>query len=257
VTEQNKTQFFNNLSAKIHASKGKKALIFVHGYNVSFEKAARRAAQISYDLEFDGVPIFYSWPSSGHLLDYKEDEIKSSLSVPQLRTFFEDIATHSSAKEIYVIAHSMGTRVTAYALSSLFTQNPSLRHRFKEIALMAPDIDAEIFKHDIAPKLITKNVNLTVYASSNDKALKLSELVHSGAQRLGDVIPSIVVIPGMESIDASDVKTDFIGHSYYGDATSVITDLYEVIRNKYSIQSRTYLMQLTGSTGAYFRFKPQ
>src|SRR5262249_2696270 len=34
-------------------------------FNVTFEDAVRRRAQIAYDLQFPGTPIRYSWPSQG------------------------------------------------------------------------------------------------------------------------------------------------------------------------------------------------
>jgi esterase/lipase superfamily enzyme len=40
----------------------KQAFVFVHGFNVSFENALRRTAQIAYDLNFDGAPFLFSWP---------------------------------------------------------------------------------------------------------------------------------------------------------------------------------------------------
>ena len=54
------------------------AFIFVHGYDTTFEIAARRAGQLAFDLELDrdfgGLPMLYSWPSrgtpEGYLLDY-------------------------------------------------------------------------------------------------------------------------------------------------------------------------------------------
>ena len=41
------------------------ALVFVHGYNTAFDHALYRAAQIAYDLQFDGAVFLYSWPSGG------------------------------------------------------------------------------------------------------------------------------------------------------------------------------------------------
>src|SRR5262249_30812720 len=49
------------------------ALVFVHGYNVSFENAIRRAGQIAYDLNFDGPVFVFSWPSRGRLTGYISD----------------------------------------------------------------------------------------------------------------------------------------------------------------------------------------
>ena len=49
------------------------ALLFVHGYNVTFESALYRTAQIAFDLEFDGVPFLFSWPSKGDFQSYRAD----------------------------------------------------------------------------------------------------------------------------------------------------------------------------------------
>src|SRR5262249_34687796 len=50
------------------------ALVFIHGYNVSFLDAARRAAQIGFDLQIRGAMAFFSWPSRGSVHAYPADE---------------------------------------------------------------------------------------------------------------------------------------------------------------------------------------
>jgi esterase/lipase superfamily enzyme len=40
---------------------------YMNGYNVTFADAARRTAQIAYDLRFEGDPAFFSWPSQGDM----------------------------------------------------------------------------------------------------------------------------------------------------------------------------------------------
>ena len=76
VEKQSATDFYRDVGTKVAASKGKSAFIFVHGYNVTFEDAARRTAQMSYDLKFDGAPVFFSWPSQGTYLGYTVDEFE-------------------------------------------------------------------------------------------------------------------------------------------------------------------------------------
>ncbi|WP_429550866.1 alpha/beta hydrolase [Paraburkholderia sp. MM5477-R1] len=39
--------------------------LFIRGFKVGFVDAARRTAQMAYDLGFDGAPVFFSWPSQG------------------------------------------------------------------------------------------------------------------------------------------------------------------------------------------------
>jgi uncharacterized protein YjbI with pentapeptide repeats len=54
--------------------------VFIHGYNTSFEAAAFRTAQIAYDLQFDGAPVMYSWPSRASLTSYEYDQISAMRS---------------------------------------------------------------------------------------------------------------------------------------------------------------------------------
>jgi esterase/lipase superfamily enzyme len=58
-------RFFNLLKRRVAKSERKEAFVFIHGYNVTFEDAARRTAQFASDLQFDGAPVLYSRPSRG------------------------------------------------------------------------------------------------------------------------------------------------------------------------------------------------
>lgn len=255
IEKQEAPAFFDEMKLRLRASGSKKAFIFIHGFNVSFENAARRTAQIDYDLGFNGVPIFFSWPSRAQLSGYREDEVSAKWSEIHLKTFFADLSTRLDANEIYVIAHSMGNRPASRALAALFVERPELAKRFKEIILMAPDIDAEVFKREIAPPLLSSGRHVTLYASSKDTALKISKVINGG-QRLGDADPSIVMLNGMESIDASNVETDLIGHAYYADARSVLSDLFEVVRDTGPAASRSHLEEILTVPGRFWRFKP-
>ena len=103
-------EFYANLQACIAKSTGKEALVFIHGYNMGFETAVRRTAQIAYDLKFDGAPIVYSWPSQEGLLSYTVDETNVAWTVPHLKDFLLGVARQSGAKSVHLIAHSMGNR---------------------------------------------------------------------------------------------------------------------------------------------------
>jgi hypothetical protein len=61
-------KFYGELRSHVRKSASKQALVFIHGFNVPFEDAIYRTAQISYDIGFDGAPILYSWPSVGRTL---------------------------------------------------------------------------------------------------------------------------------------------------------------------------------------------
>ena len=86
----------------------------------------------------------------------------------------------------------------------------------KEIMLAAPDVDAKVFKNEIAPYLKFSNCCCTVYSSGKDKALWGSWLAHGFARRAGQ---RVVGLEGLESIDAGTINTSKLGlgHSYYGE----------------------------------------
>lgn len=249
-----KDELFAKVAARVRQSKTRNAFLFVHGYNVTFEDAARRTAQITYDLGFDGAPTFYSWPSRGSTSAYTVDEQNIEWSQANLKGFLEDFFTRSDAQNVYLIAHSMGNRALTRALASLLTEKPTLRVRLREVILTAPDIDAEVFKRDIAPALTAAGRPVTLYASSEDLALVASKKVH-GYARAGDSGRGLVVVPGIETVDATRVDTSLLGHSYFAEARSVLSDIFYLIRDGKRADQRFGLRPVDVQAGRYWEFK--
>jgi esterase/lipase superfamily enzyme len=82
------------------------------------------------------------------------------------------------ATDIYVVAHSMGNRIVGHALQARADKGKATKN-LRELLLAAPDINADVFRSVIAPKLAAmQGTRTTVYASSSDIALKASKLVH-------------------------------------------------------------------------------
>jgi esterase/lipase superfamily enzyme len=255
VSPMTREGWLRMVGQRVGQSPRKRAFVFIHGYNVSFAEAARRTAQISYDLAFDGAPVFYSWPSQGTEVGYTRDEQNIEWAQTNVRAFLDLFFSSSGADEVYLIAHSMGNRALTRAVGGLLTEKPEYRARLKEVILAAPDVDAEVFRRDIAPALANTGRPITLYASSGDKALQLSKQVH-GYPRAGDSGPGLLVMPGIETVDASLVETGFLGHSYFADTRSVIGDIFELIRSGSRAASRGALTQVSTPTGPYWQFRP-
>ncbi len=237
--------FHTKLSERIGQSVKREAFVFVHGFNVTFEAAARRTAQLAYDLKFEGAPIFFSWPSQGGLLQYTVDETNVIWAVPHLKEFLLGIVEQSGAQSIHLIAHSMGNRALTAALQSIAYEFRDRPPMFNQVILTAPDIDADVFRRDIAPPIIKTAGRVTLYASSNDEALVLSKQIH-GYPRAGDSGNGLLVIPGMDTIDVSTIDTSLIGHSYYGSNSTVLDDLLDLLHESKPPEKRPWLhpMQL-------------
>lgn len=221
--------FFSTLAGAVARSTKKDAFVFVHGFSVSFADAARRTAQMAYDLRFEGAPIFFSWPTpdlmSAPLTAYTTSEGNAELSKHRLRAFLQDVLEKSGAETLHIIAHSMGNRLVTEALQMLDSVSTEhLKSRIGEVILTAPDIDTGIFNEIIAPRLTKFASRVTLYASTRDRAIGASEGAHSNP-RIGDFTTLLTSPAGVEVIDASGVDISNIGHSYYGDNEAVIADL--------------------------------
>jgi esterase/lipase superfamily enzyme len=229
-------------------------LLFIHGYNVSFSDAAERAGQLAYDLAFPGPTVFFSWPSQGGLAQYTIDGQMAEYSVVDMKVLLADLAAMVPGGPVYVIAHSMGNRVLTRGFADLIATDPGKRRSFREIVLTAPDIDVDVFKRELAPKILVPGPRFTLYANSNDRALQVSDIVN-GAWRLGQGGERITILRGVDSVDASPVRTDFLSHSYFGDTETLLSDLFYLIRESKPVEQRFRLESVTSSDGKYWRFK--
>ncbi len=259
VVAEDRATFVKGVSARLSHSRNKEVLVFVHGFNTSFEDAARRTAQIAYDMAFDGPTVLYSWPSQGSMspFAYNKDGRNAALTVPHLEEFLKMIAARTGATTIDLIAHSMGNRPVTAALRDLAIENPGLKDKpmFNQVALMAPDVDAALFRQ-MAQQMEITSRRITLYASSRDAALKLSE-VFAGYQRAGEGAPNLLVVPGMDTVDASAVDTNMLGfyHSYFADSTTVLSDLFHDFTGT-PAASRLGLHAVITAAGKYWKFEP-
>jgi esterase/lipase superfamily enzyme len=256
VRSESAAGFTRAVSERLASSLRREALLFVHGFNVTFEAAVRRAAQISYDLAFDGPTIVFSWPSQGSMLplDYRRDERNAELSGDDLKKVIFDVLALSPNTTLHAIAHSMGNRVLASALQQL-AADTQMKSRLDQVAMVAPDIDAELFRR-AAGRVAGAARRVTLYASSADAALKASQSF-AGYTRAGQAGPDIVVVPGIDTVDASSVDTSVLGlnHSYYADNTTILSDLFGLLRGRPPME-RFGLVSVSTPRGPYWRFQP-
>jgi esterase/lipase superfamily enzyme len=227
------------------------ALLFIHGYNVTFDDAVIRTAQLAWDLKFKGAPITYSWPSDGHTLAYVADKEANEGTVLPLKTFLVSLHTRLHVKRIHIIAHSMGNRALIQALAQVAREHlggePPL---FQNLILAAPDVDRRVFL-ELAAAFSSEASRVTLYASDSDKALAGAQALQRFA-RAGDANPLLTVV-GIDSIDASIVNTDFWNHSYFTDPR-LLNDISLLMANVTSPLPRLSIQRIGSSEPAQWRF---
>lgn len=226
------------------------ALVFIHGFNVSFEEAAKRAAQIGFDLQVPGMMAFYSWPSKGKLASYPADEATIEASEQYIAEFLLNLVQKSEAKKIHIIAHSMGNRGLLRAMQRILTQvQAESRISFGQIFLAAPDVDPDIFQ-DLARAYHQLAERTTLYVSSKDKALSASGIIHD-YPRVG-FFPPITVVEGIDTVEVSNIDLTWLGHGYFGDARDLLQDMHQLLLHNTSPEKRFGLRSTQLGTQTYW-----
>jgi esterase/lipase superfamily enzyme/DNA-directed RNA polymerase specialized sigma24 family protein len=241
--------FYKRLRERIEESSKPEALVFIHGYNVTFDDAVLSTAKLASDLRFEGAPILYSWPSAGFWTHYPGDENNVEWSTPHFEDFLRHVSAKTGATTIHLIAHSMGNRALVHALRMITASAAAVR--VKHIVLAAPDIDAQVLAQ-LSGSLRDSSERVTMYVSTKDRALVWSRRFHGGYPRAGE---RLLILNGVDTIDASLVDTSFLGHSYITSKRSVLGDLFYLIRAGTPPEDRSELVPEVCEQGKYFRFR--
>ncbi len=211
----------------IEAEKSDEVLLFVHGFNVKFEEAALRAAQLAYDVKFQGTVVLFTWPAgsaggglSSVLINqtYRANQTNARDTVKLFTNFMRDLK--ASGKTIHLLVHSMGHQIVLPALADLAAnESPGT---VQELILNAPDFPTRRL-NEIAPRLSRIAARVTLYCSPGDNALVASKQINSN-HRAG----LCSKIPGMDVINVNELDTSTLGHGYYS-GRPVLTDVFQVL----------------------------
>jgi esterase/lipase superfamily enzyme/TRAP-type C4-dicarboxylate transport system substrate-binding protein len=250
-TFSSEQDFAQALARSAAASAKKQMLIYVHGYNNTFEDAAESAASLISDLKFNGVGLVFSWPSDGFALQYAHDESQETASHQSFVSVLQTIRATGAVPSIDIVAHSMGNRIVTDALELLAANPNEQKPILHQLVLAAPDVYADRFVQVIeAMKKLSDRV--TLYASAADQALICSQLLHEGP-RAGEAGRDLIVHEGLDTIDVSNSETTSFfekvaansraanmlywllikacreGHSYVTREFPVVNDLYSLV----------------------------
>ena len=250
VIPADSNRFVQRIAADLAITRSRNILVFVHGFNTSFEDAAVRAAQIAADLNFDGTVVLFSWPSAASVTSYVRDQQAARNAGFHLLRLLRGTLVAAQPDHIELLGHSMGSETIAKALS-LAPAIDSLP-RFDQVVFAAPDLDRRVFGREILPRLETRATRVTLYASNDDDALRASRAVN-GVWRLGLGGDSLVVLKGMDTIDATRVRADALGHTLFGNQ-AFLADLSALLAEGKSPAERRLLAVKRGDL-VFYRFR--
>lgn len=245
-------------------------LLFVHGFNNTFESALVAAAQLKRDLQFDGPVIVFSWPSSGVGTGYIRDRSSAEASVEHLKEILTLLANSFDEKSVNWLAHSMGSRILLQATYELLMAGGTFGQltQLREIVLASPAMDWRFFLSRLqAVRQLRKRV--TVYCNPDDEALKIAEV------KIAEDSPMVGRCPDFsKEVHESYARVDYLNvkqnlrcsfngelcsHNIYLRSDSVMDDLHQLFLGGASPKYRggrwdDVLIPGVANGAAYYRF---
>jgi esterase/lipase superfamily enzyme len=238
------SQFRQEINRRMAQTGDNEVLIFVHGFNNSFDWASSSLAELWHFLGRRGVPLLYSWPAArGGLFGYFVDRESGEFTIYHLKNLIRLLASFPEVERINILAHSRGTDVATSALRELIIEaraagrSPRELYRIENLIMAAPDLDFDIVRQRLmAEKIGPAFGQITVYTTDSDKALALSQTLMSGTRfgrirdtDLGAQEQAIFkIVENVAFIDVQGVRSS-TGHAYYLSNPSASSDIIRVI----------------------------
>jgi esterase/lipase superfamily enzyme/GNAT superfamily N-acetyltransferase len=233
------SQFFNADEEKRHH------LVYVHGFNTTFDSAMAQAARLKADLALKGNIYLFSWPSAGNPAMYASDEAAVEASIPFFSQFMHLVQESVDGEPLSLLAHSMGNRLLARWTD---TQSSITRPaKLRDAIFAAPDVDHDVFKHSLESWNIVYE-RATLYANSADLALQLSEIKHQFAR--AGLIPPIVEVNGLEVILVQGFDLFDLAHGYFAEAGNTLHDICVMLRFNVPAKDRPAIRKISFESGA-------
>ncbi len=184
-----KEAFLSKLRQQVQASSYQSLLVVVHGFRESYSSALRKTAFLAHVLDINTPVLVFDWPGDqgSSLRGYRRARRLAAESGAELARTLELIIKEVQPERLWLLANSMGGQVVADAFS-LLHQNADFsdaQTEIENVVLTAPDVDHETFNNQFKQEILDLAQNVTVYVSSNDRALLVSRLINRGL-RLGE-----------------------------------------------------------------------
>ncbi|WP_433761605.1 alpha/beta hydrolase [Brucella anthropi] len=211
-----------------HLTKSRRVMVFVHGFNNTFEDSVYRFAQIVHDSGADVAPVIFTWPSRASVFDYNYDKESTNYSRDALEQILRAIAREPEVKDITVMAHSMGSWLTVEALRQMAIRDGRVNAKITDVILASPDLDVDVFSKQFLA-MGKQHPRFTLFTSRDDKALALSRRISGNIDRLGQIDPSIepyrseLEKAGITVIDLTQLKAgDRLNHGKFAASPEVV-----------------------------------
>jgi esterase/lipase superfamily enzyme len=189
VAALEKSAWVAELRRQVDASPQRSLLINVNGFRERFASALRKTAFLAHVLDIDSPMLVFDWPGDQGSTPrgYRRAQRIARESGEELARTIELIKREVRPDRLWLLANSMGGEVVVSAFTLLHQRKDpnDPMPELEDVVLTAPDISAAEFGRQFSDEIAALTRTLTVYVSSNDRALLMSRILNR-EQRLGE-----------------------------------------------------------------------
>jgi esterase/lipase superfamily enzyme len=271
VEELDRAPFVEQLQTLVQDSPHQALLVIVHGFREAFPSALRKTAFLGHILDINAPVLLFDWPGNqgSSLRGYRRAREVAEASGEDLARTLKLIIKEIQPERLWLVANSMGGQVVTDAFSLMYTDADfaDAETEIENVVLTAPDVDLKEFDNRFKEEIKAMAGNLTVYVSSNDRALLASRIINRGRRRGESTLNirnpdqfkeasrvSELVKPGNELItlvDVTPVNRTRNFHNFSLETPEFFDDLYLRLINRTTPQSRLQY-QITTADGAVY-----
>lgn len=260
--------FVERLTDLVSASPYRSLLVVVHGYKEAFPSALRKTAFFGHVLDVNSPVLLFDWPGNqgGSLSGYRRAREVAEASGADLARTLKLIVEQVRPARLWIVANSMGGQVVVDAFSALYQDADfaDAETEIEDVVLTAPDVDHEEFNQRFKREISALADHLTVYVSSNDRALVLSRLINRAQRRGESTLTPDQLAEASRLVELTDVDSDLVTlvdvtpvnrtrnfHNFSLETPEFFDDLYLRLTNEGTTRSRQ-LYRVKTSEGAVY-----
>ncbi len=269
VQSLDSSAFVEQMRRYVQESPHRSLLLVVHGFREQFPSALHKTAFLGYQLDIDTPVMVFDWPGNqgSTLRGYRRALGIARQSGTDLARLIALIIDDVRPERLWLVANSMGAQVVSDAFSVLYREArfSDTETEIEDVVLTAPDVSHEDFDTNFKPKIKALVKDLTVYVSSNDRALVMSRLINRerrrgestlGADHLEETLRIAEHIePNSERItlvDVTPVNRTRNFHNFSLETPEYFDDLYLRLTNADTPRSRLLYSTRNSDGKAYW-----
>jgi len=184
-----RSAFIEELSNQVRESPSRSLLVNVNGYRERFQSALRKTAFLGHVLDINSPLLVFDWPGDqgSSPMAYRRAQGVARASAAELAEALLLVIREVRPERLWLLANSMGGEVVVGAFTQLYREADlaDAETEIEDVVLTAPDVSHEEFGRQFREEITALARNLTVYVSSNDRALLMSRVLNRG-RRLGE-----------------------------------------------------------------------